>query len=509
MKAAQRWRRIVAACLWLSMPGLTVTHGQQEAPEGRKLALLYCQTCHLFPEPDLLDRETWINGALPHMAPWLGVTKLNLAARPDGERLQAANVFPASPILSETNWSAIKKYYGNAAPSEPLRPTNKPPAKADLDLFKTLTVKSTIDVPFTTMVKIDAKNHLLYVGDAQEKTLKALRPDGTLASALSVESAPIGVEFRGTNLILGLVGRIFPSDERAGQVLSVAAGGLTPTFTRLLRGLPRLTHITISDMDGDGLEEVVLCGYGNSLGGLYLAKKQAGGGFAAAAIADGPGIIASFVHDWNGDGRPDILTLRGQAKEGVDIYYNRGTNYQAVSVIQYPPSHGSSSLKVLDFDHDGELDVLITNGDNGDYTSKPKAYHGLRLYKGLGKGEFKLIWFYPLNGAYGAIAADFDLDGDIDIAAVSFFPDYERYPEESFVYLENTSGMNFKPRTISDARQGRWLVMDGGDLDGDGDTDIVLGSFPRGPKTTWIPDELQKSWETNRVSVMILENKTR
>src|SRR5438309_7912953 len=37
---------------------------------GHRLAQTYCQSCHLFPDPALLDKATWEHGALPEMAPW-------------------------------------------------------------------------------------------------------------------------------------------------------------------------------------------------------------------------------------------------------------------------------------------------------------------------------------------------------------------------------------------------------------------------------------------------------
>jgi hypothetical protein len=114
-----------------------------------------------------------------------------------------------------------------------------------------------------------------------------------------------------------------------------------------------------------------------------------------------------------------------------------------------------------------------------------------------------------MNGAYGVFAADFDGDGDLDIAAISWFPDYEKYPDEGFVYLRNDGGGRFQPFVLPETRQGRWLVMDVADLDGDGDPDVVMGSFPEGPRTTFIPEEVLNGWATNRVSVMILENTSR
>jgi hypothetical protein len=52
-------------------------------------------------------------------------------------------------------------------------------------------------------------------------------------------------------------------------------------------------------------------------------------------------------------------------------------------------------------------------------------------------------------------------------------------------------------------------VLDAGDIDGDADTDILLGSFVRGPKTIPIPPRLEREWETRRLSVLLLENQLR
>ena len=70
-----------------------------ELRRGEQLARQYCQSCHLFPEPDLLDKATWEKGALPFMSKWVGISKMNLDLRPGRKFVEAAGLFPSSPIL--------------------------------------------------------------------------------------------------------------------------------------------------------------------------------------------------------------------------------------------------------------------------------------------------------------------------------------------------------------------------------------------------------------------------
>lgn len=117
--------------------------------------------------------------------------------------------------------------------------------------------------------------------------------------------------------------------------------------------------------------------------------------------------------------------------------------------------------------------------------------------------QFEESFFYHLNGAYNAIAQDFDQDGDLDIAAISFFPDYQNTPEQSFIYLENQGSNNFIPYTFPEVTRGRWIVMDTGDLDQDGDLDLILGSlaFEIVP-----PNHLLQQWVQEGIGFIIMEN---
>lgn len=191
-----------------------------------------------------------------------------------------------------------------------------------------------------------------------------------------------------------------------------------------------------------------------------------------------PGARKAVIEDLNRDGKNDIIVLMAQAWEQIAVYYNTGNgNFREETALQLPSIYGASYFELVDFNQDGRLDILLTTGDNWDFSTVNKPYHGLRIYLNDGANHFTQSYFFPLYGCSEARAVDFDRDGDLDIAATAFYNDQTTNPGENFVYLENDGRMNFTAYFMNETNVGKWLRMDVGDFNNDGYPDIFLGSY--------------------------------
>jgi FG-GAP-like repeat len=261
---------------------------------------------------------------------------------------------------------------------------------------------------------------------------------------------------------------------------------------------------TAGDLNGDGRTDAVICEFAKWTGGLSWWAQQATGEYTRHPLRLRAGATRSYIYDWNQDGWPDVVALFAQGDEGIFLYTNDGKgNFRETQLLQFPPSYGSSSFRLFDFNADGRMDVVYTCGDNADYKGLLKPYHGIRVFVQGDDQRLTETLFLPLHGAYDAIPADFDMDGDIDLAAVAFFPDFQHNPNGGFVYFECMGDRTYSATTFPEVQQGRWMVMDAGDLEGDGDIDIVLG-----PLTfEVVPDGGEvRRWVDGGIPFILLEN---
>jgi hypothetical protein len=509
-------RPVIAAALlaWLAACGAIVgapalapdSAPSAENKRGRELALKHCTACHLFPEPSLLPKTVWAHHVLPEMAKWLGLEPVNYEGMPDGKILQEANLYPTAPALTDEEWFAIWNYYVGAAPSVPLPPPAKPRLQTGLRNFRARKLNFHAGIPSISLVKIDPARRQLYVGDQFAGLLGAVDATGHVLSRVRLGSAPVSLAFTARGLYATLLGRLYPTDALEGSVALLPRDG-TNAPQPLLEKLRRPTHTAVADLNGDGRDDLLVCSYGNKLGRFSWFEARPDGTFTEHLLLDRPGAVRAEVHDFDRDGRPDLAVLMAQAREGLYLFMNEGQGrFRMEIVVEQPSAFGYTCFELVDFNRDGAPDLLAVNGDNGDFPAPHRAYHGLRLHLNDGRNHFTEAWFHPLEGAYGARALDFDGDGDLDIAAIAYFPDFAQTPLESFVLLENKGGLKFDAFTLPEAAAGRWITMDAGDLDGDGDADIALGSFIAGPTTIAVPASVRDGWKTNGAAVLLLEN---
>jgi hypothetical protein len=249
-----------------------------------------------------------------------------------------------------------------------------------------------------------------------------------------------------------------------------------------LDNLHRPAAMAFGDFDKDGKKEIVVCNFGFGTGSVDIHSLMPNGWQfhekPTVTLSKDPGAVDCHVADFNKDGLSDVAVLFSGARENLSLFLNLGDGkFERQVLIEKHPAFGYARFKWVDFDSDGNLDVFTVNGDNldADPYNTLRPYHGIRLYRNLGGLNFEEVFHYPMYGAYGLVLEDFDLDGDLDLAAIAFNPDFARKQRENFVYLENLGGMKFAAKTFAAQETDRWITIASGDIDGDGDKDIILG----------------------------------
>ncbi|MGJ8724199.1 MAG: FG-GAP repeat domain-containing protein [Roseibacillus sp.] len=458
-----------------------------------QLVKAHCSRCHHLPAPTTFSQQIWVNQILPEMGCYLGLHHLipqygdylESGSTPEEKKLYAErNLYPSQPLISQADWDQIVLWFLQNSPKE--MPASSNPIYPELPAgkFEVSFIGPPNPTPQTTYLQIDSANARFFASDSSDNSLSLYDASGQLqkrnASLATFTAGQLSDSGSPSHFLA--VGTLIPNDQTTGAIFTGSdSNNPTDLSPSPIKNLKRPVSAVWTDLDNDGRDEVVVAEYGNKTGQLSLYHEDSSGSLTRRTLNQTSGNVSVKSADMNQDGWQDIIVLRAQELEEVVIYYNLGDlKFAASTVLKFHAAWGSNGLELADLNNDGHLDLLLANGDNADLTPVLKNYHGLHLYLNDGKGRFTLNQSFPIHGCYGVRAFDADLDGDLDLIAFSSFADFAN-DQASVIFFEHQDALSFQPYRIPQSTQSRWIVMDCGDLDNDGDADVVFGANLPGP----------------------------
>jgi hypothetical protein len=485
------------------LPLLVVIGAADFAPgvlsKREKNARLYCGSCHIYPSPDLFPADHWEKEVLPRMALFMGRYPNDSMRHVLQEQ---SDFFPDTALVSEEVWAGIVQFYLKKAPKSISAPA-LPPVSNQLPCFSVQMPSGKVVPPGTCMTQF-GENGNVYIGDAYAKKLFIFDSTLQLLQQGQMGEGLVDMQKTGGGMWLTVMGSFVPTDVANGFVLNVDLS--TGMGYRAIDALRRPVSTAFGDITGDSLPEIAVSEFGQYKGALawYEEKNDA---WKKHTLVERPGAVRCVIKDVDADGDNDITALFAQGDEGIWQFINDGkAHFTARKLLGFNPANGSSYFDFCDFNADGKLDILYCCGDDADFKRTPKPWHGIYVFLNDGQGQYRQNLFLPLPGAYKAFARDYDGDGDLDVAAIAFFPDFERNPEQGFVFFQRDGASTFSRHSFPESTRGRWMCMAEGDPDRDGDIDLVLGSMtfdtPQNPA-------LVEQWKVGGLPFVVLRNETK
>jgi hypothetical protein len=260
--------------------------------------------------------------------------------------------------------------------------------------------------------------------------------------------------------------------------------------------------MAIGDVNGDGLEDVFMCGAKGQISQLYIQKN---GSFYLSQQKDFERFnlfedTAAEFFDADKDGDLDLYVGAGGNEFKIGdrflmdrIYLNDGRGNFVISGKSLPNTTMNTSVIVpLDYDSDGDLDLFVgSRSYPQEYGYAPFSY----IFENNGKGIFKDV---TQNIAKGIIQVGMvrdaifeDIDGDkkkeLIVIGDWMSPKVFKLKNRKFVLEENSLN----------SYNGFWGSILAVDIDNDKDLDLVLGNmgenFPlypdsENPLKIWVGD---------------------
>lgn len=244
-------------------------------------------------------------------------------------------------------------------------------------------------------------------------------------------------------------------------------GSGTMTLTAQQLGTTATRSLAIADVNADNHPDIV---EGNGFGDANLVWLNNGSGsFSSNGQTLGTGDTRAIaIGDINGDGEPDLVA--GNFNEGNTVYLNNGSGSFTDAGLSLG-TNATLALVLVDADIDEDLDIITGNQgqSNNTWINNSSAEFS-------NSGQALDANTTTAGNTTAVTYADVDGDNDMDMIAADFAQGNRVYTNDGLGNYTN-SGQNLGTRNSTSVAAG--------DVDGDGDTDFVIGNHGEA-NTVWI-----------------------
>lgn len=441
----------------------------------------FCGNCHAYPPPDSFPQSAWHEEVTQGYVFYRASGRTDLVEPPQIEVLQYyRQLAPTKLVVAAAEPAWIEPSTPHFLRQEvPAAEHAAPPAVSSLLAYSS-TQQASLALVGTDMRR----------GEVFRVTFARRQP--TLQRIASVphpaRAIPGDLDQDGqTDFLVADMGSFHPEDHARGQVLWLASDTPASMPNRmLLQGVGRVTDIQPIRCQEQGPSSLVVAEFGwLTTGGIHLLHppESPERPWTTTRIDPRHGTIHVATHDLDGDGRQDFVALISQEHEVVEAFLQRSPGQFTPERLfaANDPAFGVSGIELVDFDQDGDVDILLSCGDTLDsYYLKP--LHGVFLLENRGQFPFTPHRLLKLPGTMRAKAGDVDGDGDLDVVAAAYLPTHllrntELDHPATLTWLEQTAPGTFRHHLIEQREGGGSMCLEVADFDQDGRLDIATGCF--------------------------------
>ena len=230
----------------------------------------YCGSCHLAPNPKHIPQSLWEEVVLPEMATRMGYSyqthdnPLSIFTMEDEIFPNLPQTQPATPGMDSATWQQILNYVSGHAPDS--IPIDKERSKRNTALVRFNPLPISLDsreLGGITSIQFEPLKNQFMIGDSRGRLCQWPK---ALGKSPRFRSPIISQQHMEEGLYATEIGYMAPSKEALGLIHRIQ----TASIDTLARGLHRPVYMEIADLNEDGLNEILICEFGDLEGGIVF-----------------------------------------------------------------------------------------------------------------------------------------------------------------------------------------------------------------------------------------------